>query len=581
MNPHTFVKKSVYLKRYIPLLSLLVCFFSCNNNTIRTRLDEIETYVYEQPDRAKATLDAMDATIIRNKKQNARYILLKVMAINRLHIDTTDLQLIVPAAEYFEKKGQDRYRNKAEYCLGWIYYNQQDWPNSLLHLKKAEYLTKEDEDSYFSAILYSALANVSSKLFLTEEELRYSKKGYESSQKLAKPELSRNALFTLAAAYGAKAQFAEADSLFLLAIRQLNVAEEASMKELVYAAHAAISKSKNDPHLSCRLYEQALSSGATLSQENSYAYAYALMLCGRLEEMQSILNGSMGNGSSVETYFWNYKISRRQEDYKVALESLENYCNKQIRELIDNVNHSVYQSLSLQNKALADESVAKTNRFRLIIILILAVALASIGLLSLLLNQRKIQHEREREKQENAIEESERLLSLIQEDHDTLQATVQNLVTENGALSEKIQSLQASFCAAYQNQLTELGRLCERGISQDDRKARKDRAIEYSSRQVEKLLSEISEGEGKQRELEAEIDRSLDDVVAKLRSDFPELSDKDVLFLCYIILHFHTSTIAFLTGYTKDNVRQKRHRLSQLISSRKTPNSYLYELLLK
>jgi hypothetical protein len=69
--------------------------------------------------------------------------------------------------------------------------------------------------------------------------------------------------------------------------------------------------------------------------------------------------------------------------------------------------------------------------------------------------------------------------------------------------------------------------------------------------------------------------------VSKLRNDFPDLNDKDILFVCYLILHFHTSTIAILTGYSKENVRQKRHRLQKKILSTPGPNAELYRLLIE
>ena len=81
-------------------------------------------------------------------------------------------------------------------------------------------------------------------------------------------------------------------------------------------------------------------------------------------------------------------------------------------------------------------------------------------------------------------------------------------------------------------------------------------------------------------ELEDEINRNLDNVIAKFRSDFPETPNRDVLLMCYMILHFDTSTIAILTGLSKDNVRQKRHRLIKMIDSHPGSEDELYRILL-
>ena len=554
------------MKKLVFCYIMLLIFLSCSNKRTAMQLDEIQSIVYENPDYALSSLADIDTTYLRTRLLRARYSLLNTLALNRAHIDTTNLSIIIPAFQYYENHRPDSCRMQTEYCLGWIYYNQRDWANSFVHFREAEKIVKDDTSDYFKAMLYSALSSIVTKLNMTDEQLYYSNCQLAASIAVNDVDWVRLDFLNLSAAYGNTPDMATQDSLFYKAISLLD-APDVPTNTLRYAAHSAITKRHNDPHLACRLYERVLAEGVQLSDDDWHAYAYALLLCGDDARTDRILDSLQSHPATKETDYWNYKIARRRQDYWKALNFCEDYSSSWSRELTDNLNNSVYKAIADQNEARVERQAARTERLRLTVFLILAAALAALAAMALLLYRRKVRHQAETDRLESIAETARQMADLAQEDAHSLR--------------EKYTRLQASFSSAYRSQFAELGRLCEQGLLRAGQEARKELATGFQAGQVEKLLAEIGGGEDRQGELEAEINRNLDDAVSKLRNDFPDLNDKDILFVCYLILHFHTSTIAILTGYSKENVRQKRHRLQKKILSAPGPNAELYRLLIE
>lgn len=531
-----------------------------------SQLREIENIIYDFPDRASSALANVDTTALRSPKLRARYYLLKTFTLTRQRINATNLDLFLPTARYYDKHGPDSCKMMSQYCLGWVYYQQKDWASSFACAKEAEKYVQPETDPRFKTILYSLLGSVTGKVRHTQERLHYSKLALAEAYQTCKPDWIAWGELELSSALGNDHKIEESDSVFYQAIKQLDK-PEVSTKTIHYAAHSAITKRHNDPHLACRLYERVLAEGVQLSDDDWHAYAYALLLCGDDARTDRILDSLQSHPATKETDYWNYKIARRRQDYWKALNFCEDYSSSWSRELTDNLNNSVYKAIADQNEARVERQAARTERLRLTVFLILAAALAALAAMALLLYRRKVRHQAETDRLESIAETARQMADLAQEDAHSLR--------------EKYTRLQASFSSAYRSQFAELGRLCEQGLLRAGQEARKELAKGFQAGQVEKLLAEIGGGEDRQAELEAEINRNLDDAVIKLRNDFPDLNDKDILFLCYLILHFHTSTIAILTGYSKENVRQKRHRLQKKILSAPGPNAELYRLLIE
>lgn len=80
-------------------------------------------------------------------------------------------------------------------------------------------------------------------------------------------------------------------------------------------------------------------------------------------------------------------------------------------------------------------------------------------------------------------------------------------------------------------------------------------------------------------ELEVEINANLDNIIDKIRSDFPDLDNNDILFLCYMAIGFESPTIAMLCDISKNYARVKKSRFRELLFSKTSPHSELYHMV--
>ena len=562
------------------ILLILFCLIvaSCDKQTA-AQLEVISSYIFDAPDSAYLALTSVDNSSLYNNKLRAQHALLTALALNRKHCDTLGLDLLQPAVHYYRNHGPLRSKMQLEYCLGWICYNQGSWSDSYIHLLEAEKMANSTNEAYFNVLIYSALASVCGKTNQLEEWLRYAFLRLDEAKKTDKPDLIARGYLDLAMALGNNHRAEEADSVFQTAINQLNLLNNPE-PELLFAAHLAITKQHNDPRLACELYERMLSTGTNLPIEHWHAYAYALQCCGRDKETFRILDSLESYPGNKESHFWRYKVARRHGDYLSALEHCENYCSLLSRELTGNLNNSIYKAIADQNDALVKQHADREERLRLIILLLITLTLAIFGIISLLLSRRKARHKAELERLETLAETARQITMDLQNDNIALLSQLDDAQRNIDSLYTKLEHLRSSLFAPYQKQLAELGRLCEKMVIGKSATDGKQYGLTYSSRRIDDLLEEIAGGPKRQLELEDEINRNLDNVIAKFRSDFPETPNRDVLLMCYMILHFDTSTIAILTGLSKDNVRQKRHRLIKMIDSRPGSEDELYRVLL-
>lgn len=545
------------------ILLAIIITVSCVPVSYEKELDSVEAIIREAPDSAMMRLLSIDRDRIALAGDRARYDLLYSTALERSFSDTTDVSIILPAIHYFEKHGPEDYLMRAYQCLGRFYQNGEDWQNAYLSYKKAEELAEYSSDYYFKSILCSSIRYVLGMTHHNEEWLNYCEKTLEFTRIYAKDSswISRD-LMEYAAALSDCGLYETSDSVFNEAALIL-ARETATPTEFLYGAQTAMRKVGIRSALAIEYIERALAMGAELNDDLAYMYSYALILQGKKGKAEDYLDSLRKLPPTLESNFWNYKICRRLKDYKSAMEYCEEFSRQGFKDYNDKNNISVHKAEAERNEAVAALNKAESRIFRLLFILALMFLFAVIVTGFYIFQSIKRKRQEELSKMEDIAEETSRLLGIHQ------------------ALEDKYLRLQQSFCSVYQNQLSELGRLCEKGISEIDAATIKNKAITVSTEKIEKIIKDIRGKKDSQLSLEKEIDANLDGIITKIRNDFPEFEDEDILFICYMAMHFDTTTIAFLADISKSNVRVKKHRYREKIFSRSSSSKDLYRVVLQ
>lgn len=552
---------------------------SCDNRQTKSLLQDVETYIQERPDSALRVLRKVDSLTLNTKALRARYSVLFAMALDKNYIDTTALSILEPTVAYYEKFGSPKDKMLSYYYLGRIYSNRKDYPNAVIFYSQA--LRESSEyDYYHRGLIYAASADAYNASFNDEEELRNTILAYECFEKIGDKDLDLS-LYKVAQAYHNNERFDVADSLYSLVYS----GKDSTSRLALYAMEDLVSndlyQEKQDVERDLELLEYVAEHRGNLSLESYYEYAYLLLLAGKESEAENILSQLSNREANGKTMEIRYRIAECKGQNEEALALLKSMLSHQNDVVKKKLAQSVFKAQSDYYRLTAEVSEQKSTISNQRSIIILITGLMIIALLYVIFMKRKSTLIREKNRLTQAVEESERLLETVRnranEEKSEREKDILDLKSRNEREQDKIKDLREMYVALYQKRFSEIGKYYD-AASSHRLESIKEKAYHDVISSTQALFEEIASGSEGQKKFEARINAELDDIVSKIRSDFPKLKDDDIRFICYLIVGFDTSTISFLMDITKENVRVKKHRLREKLNGYSGPNETLYRL---
>lgn len=552
---------------------------SCDNRQTKSLLQDVETYIQERPDSALRVLRKVDSLTLNTKALRARYSVLFAMALDKNYIDTTALSILEPTVAYYEKFGSPKDKMLSYYYLGRIYSNRKDYPNAVIFYSQA--LRESSEyDYYHRGLIYAASADAYNASFNDEEELRNTILAYECFEKIGDKDLDLS-LYKVAQAYHNNERFDVADSLYSLVYS----GKDSTSRLALYAMEDLVSndlyQEKQDVERDLELLEYVAEHRGNLSLESYYEYAYLLLLAGKESEAENILSQLSNREANGKTMEIRYRIAECKGQNEEALALLKSMLSHQNDVVKKKLAQSVFKAQSDYYRLTAEVSEQKSTISNQRSIIILITGLMIIALLYVIFMKRKSTLIREKDRLTQAVEESERLLETVRnranEEKSEREKDILDLNSRNEREQDKIKDLREMYVALYQKRFSEIGKYYD-AASSHRLESIKEKAYHDVISSTQALFEEIASGSEGQKKFEARINADLDDIVSKIRSDFPKLKDDDIRFICYLIVGFDTSTISFLMDISKENVRVKKHRLREKLNGYSGPNETLYRL---
>lgn len=570
------------MNRFV-IIFLLMSFLlvSCDNRQTKSLLQDVETYIQERPDSALRVLRKVDTLTLNTKSLRARYSLLFAMALDKNYIDTTALSILEPTVAYYERLGSPQDKMLSCYYLGRIYANRKDYPNAVIYYLQA--LRESSEyDYYHRGLIYAASADAYNASFNDEEELRNTILAYECFEKIGDKDLDLS-LYKVAQAYHNNERFDVADSLYSLVYS----GKDSTSRLALYAMEDLVSndlyQEKQDVERDLELLEYVAEHRGNLSLESYYEYAYLLLLAGKESEAENILSQLSNREANGKTMEIRYRIAECKGQNEEALALLKSMLSHQNDVVKKKLAQSVFKAQSDYYRLTAEVSEQKSTISNQRSIIILITGLMIIALLYVIFMKRKSTLIREKDRLTQAVEESERLLETVKnranEEKSEREKDILDLKSRNEREQDKIKDLREMYVALYQKRFSEIGKYYD-AASSHRLESIKEKAYHDVISSTQALFEEIASGSEGQKKFEARINADLDDIVSKIRSDFPKLKDDDIRFICYLIVGFDTSTISFLMDITKENVRVKKHRLREKLNGYSGPNENLYRLFI-
>ena len=552
---------------------------SCDNRQTKSLLQDVETYIQERPDSALRVLRKVDSLTLNTKSLRARYSLLFAMALDKNYIDTTALSILEPTVAYYERLGSPQDKMLSCYYLGRIYANRKDYPNAVIFYSQA--LRESGEyDYYHRGLIYAASADAYNASFNDEEELRNTILAYECFEKIGDKDLDLS-LYKVAQAYHNNERFDVADSLYSLVYS----GKDSTSRLALYAMEDLVSndlyQEKQDVERDLELLEYVAEHRGNLSLESYYEYAYLLLLAGKESEAENILSQLSNREANGKTMEIRYRIAECKGQNEEALALLKSMLSHQNDVVKKKLAQSVFKAQSDYYRLTAEVSEQKSTIANQRSVIILIAGLMMAGLLYIVFMKRKTALIREKDRLAQAVEESEKLLETVRnrakQEKEERDKDIFDLKSHNERERDKIKELREMYVALYQKRFSEIGKYYD-AASSHRLESIKEKAYHDVISSTQALFEEIASGSEGQKKFEARINADLDDIVSKIRSDFPKLKDDDIRFICYMIVGFDTSTISFLMDISKENVRVKKHRLREKLNGYAGPNETLYRL---
>lgn len=568
------------MNRFV-IIFLLMSFLlvSCDNRQTKSLLQDVETYIQERPDSALRVLRSVDPLMLNTKSLHARYSLLFAMALDKNYIDTTALSILEPTVAYYEKFGSPKDKMLSYYYLGRIYSNRKDYPNAVIFYSQALRESSAD-DYYHKGLAYEALANAYSASFNTEEELRNAILAHDCFDKIRDKNLALSR-YKIAQAYHNNEQFDLADSLYSSVYSGLDSTSKLAFYAMEDQVCNDLQQEKPEVKRDLRLLEYVAEHRGNLTLTSYYEYAYLLLLIGEKVTAENILSQLSESEERVETMEIRYRIAEYEENDEEALTLLKSMLSYQNDVVKKQLAQSVFKAQSDYYRLNAEVSEQKSTIANQRSIIFLIVGLMIVGSLYIAFMKRKIALSREKERLTQAVEESERLLETVmkraKQEKEERDKNIFDLKSLNEREQDKIKELRDMYVTLYQKRFCEIGKYYD-AASSHRLESIKEKAYHDVISSTQTLFEEIASGSEGQKKFEARINADLDDIVSKIRSDFPKLKDEDIRFICYLIVGFDTSTISFLMDISKENVRVKKHRLREKLNGYSGPNETLYRL---
>lgn len=531
------------------LLLTIEVLVSCSGGSY-SRLQEIESYMENEPKRALEELRQMNAEEIKGARNIAKHALLHSMALDKNYIDLTNDSIIAPAVKYYSKKGSADDRLLMHYYMGRIYANAGNWDKAAIEYSKGEELVGKAKNKLAVGRLYNSFVIVYNQINNARKEIEYAQKAYDLFDSLGNVRLLNITKGLLAMGYANAREFVKADSLYKESIPMLEKDSVAVVLFLENYARLKVLSPKTDPEGSigligriCNEYNQ------TLTADMYCVYAYALQLTGKINECDSVI-GQLKKLGISELNYWQYLIYKHRGKNEVALECLENSSRRYERRMNSLLSNTTDNALKDYYSLEAEKSKMEMKMKVMILVLIILSVVIVLSAIVIKLMHSNRKRQREMKVYLNMYENASKLV----------------LDYEN--------RLGKQIAQTYKNQFSTIGDLCLTYLTKQDKKNVKD----HIYRKVEKLIANISSDEKMHLQLEKQLNADLDNIIVHLREDLPKLTNNDMRFICYCIVGFDATLISVIFNLSIENVYTKKSRLKAKINALNSPYKEQYIL---
>ena len=574
--------RAAFLSVVVILISLAAS--SCDRGAYR-ELADIESYAAERPDSALQALGKIDSRRIRRAKVRAGYCLLKSMTLDKNYIDVTDDSLTLEAVRWYRDHGTDAERARAYYYHGRVQQNDKDYVNAIIAFTNAEKYAGADEDWLYLGLIYRGMAEIYGQNYNFADEYKYAQLSCDCFHMAENENFYNYGLLDIAASLNNQHKYAQSDSICqkIIKIAKGNHDIELYRQGLRMIALTAIKSDTPEPEKTIEIFSYLIDSldyVPTISDYSDLAHAYSLD--GNYEYADSIIENiealvGYDKISQATISLTDYVIERNRKNYKEALFRIEDAIQIQDSLLYMTLNQSVLSAQKdyFQRQAEYDEYRLSSHRIIAgLVISVLALAVVSVAVSAYRkIREKQVEAERYMGQVSDMVEqmkaaESENRRALDEKDR-RIDSLSRDIREGNG---EAISEFRRQIGDLYRLKFNFLDEICRQYYSYGLTAAKQRKILKA----VEGSISELS-GDRDFSALESIVNTFKDDVMRKLREEFPHFKEEEFRLMCYWYAGFSSSAMSLLLKEEDVNaVYKKRSRLKGKIEKSGSPHKEFF-----
>lgn len=548
------------MRNHIIFLLLALCLFiGCQGylEGIRT-LESVESYIESRPDSALAVLERMDGGHFKTRRNRALFSVLYAHALDKNDINTSDVSVVMPAVEYYGKRGPAEKAMKAWFYLGREQENGKDYTAAIISYTKANEWAAKTDDLSFRGLIASAMAELYEKNYNGEkffEKMTDAKVLFNEAGDSLRSWIATAVLASACTDYG---KWKTADSLYKEFFNHEVWDSSCVSYYLRDYARYHILKPEPNPEKIIELLDKCINEyGYELSEYNCGLYALACAKLGNFEKCDELFRE---NGYCMEDCPFAYNIYKEKGEYISALEKLEENFDIDRDLISQNMNQSVSEAQVeyFQAKSELLDKNRKNERVIYVLVSLILLLLLVISVFAAYSMRNRM------------FQAKERIADLREISRLNLHK-IDSVRRDLDAKEQELDALRRSYLTGSKSRFELIVGLTSEYMSPSHSET-KDRIYD----KVQELVAEINGKSENNRVFEQRINSVFEDVMTKLRDDFTDFSDLDFRFLSYVIVGFDAKTISLMTGLSTSNIYTKKKRMTDKILSSGSPNIQIY-----
>lgn len=439
---------SKYCLLYVLVMVLFTgIIFSCTENSdLGKQFASAESLMNNHPDSALAVLRKINRSSLSSDKMKAKYALLMSQALDKNYIDTTSLDILQPAIDYYLRKGTADEKLRTYYYQGRIYQNRENNDSAMQSFMRGREYCGQASDTLTMANLLVAQGTILYTTYKFDDFIKVNLEAAELYRESRRPDYE---ILSLANVLDGSIQNGDknlADSIMSIAHSKVSINPEYASAISPYVLLYAITFGKRDEIVDVLNY---YNSGDTIEDMTKIDIAQAYSKIGdayNAKRFIDLIDSSSDVRHSLKYYAVITDILEQNGDYADALEAYRNFSTT-----IDSIHQNIFSHdlLFAQERHEMEKSnllkLQKRDRFIWLSLCVAFVLLIIIGYIYYryrLSRAKNLLEEQENERlqleQENLKKENENLE--LRNHQAELECERQSLAAEN--LRLKIEQLE-------------------------------------------------------------------------------------------------------------------------------------------